>query len=135
MSPLFPKDIFPTDKGPREQEPEVSAVFRHAALAHGARGGVVNRTRRVVREQALTMREQKSKSRSLWVPLTISSILMVVIGYAIWGMLDGYDLTPNGVPDASDQLMILLLWSLPVTAAILGLVWFKRTRTRSDSEA
>ncbi len=104
-------------------------------MATGARGVVVNRTHRVVREQALTMREQKSKSRSLWVPLTISSILMVMICYAIWGMLDGYDLTPNGIPDASDQLMILLLWSLPVTAAILGMVWFKRARTRSDSEA
>jgi cytochrome c-type biogenesis protein CcmH/NrfF len=29
----------------------------------------------------------------------------------------------------------LLLWSLPVTAAVMGLVWFKRARTRSDSEA
>ncbi len=104
-------------------------------MATGARSLVVNRTHRVVREQALTLREQKSKSRSLWVPLTISSILMVAICYAIWGVLDGYDLTPNGIPDASDQLMILLLWSLPVTAAILGMVWFKRARTRSDSEA
>ena len=104
-------------------------------MAAGARGVVVNRTHRVVREQALTIREQKSKSRSLWVPLGISSILMVLICYAIWGMLDGYDLTPNGIPDASDQLMILLLWSLPVTAAILGMVWFNRARTRSDSEA
>ncbi len=104
-------------------------------MAAGARSVVVNRTHRVVREQALTLREQKSRSRSLWVPLTISSILMVAICYAIWGMLDGYDLTPNGVPDASDQLMILLLWSLPVTAAILGMVWFKRARNRSDSEA
>jgi hypothetical protein len=104
-------------------------------MATGARGVVVNRTHRVVREQALTMREQRSKSRSLWVPLAISSILMLMICYAIWGMLDGYDLTPNGIPDASDQLMILLLWSLPVTAAVMGLVWFKRARTRSDSEA
>jgi hypothetical protein len=104
-------------------------------MATGARSVVVNRTHRVVREQALNLREQRSKSRSLWVPLGISSILMVVICYAIWGLLDGYDLTPNGIPDASDQLMILLLWSLPVTAAVLGMVWFKRTRTRSDSEA
>jgi len=104
-------------------------------MATGARSVVVNRTHRVVREQALTIREQKSKTRSLWVPLGISSILMVMICYAIWGMLDGYDLTPNGIPDASDQLMILLLWSLPVTAAVMGLVWFKRARTRSDSEA
>ena len=103
--------------------------------ANGARGRMVNRTHRVVREQALSMREQRSKSRSLWVPVTISSILLVTICYAIWGVLDGYDLTPNGIPDASDQLMVLLAWSLPVTAAVLGLVWFKRARTRSDSEA
>jgi hypothetical protein len=120
---------------PRDQEPEVAAAFRNAMTANGARGRVVNRTHRVVREQALSMREQRSKSRSLWVPLTICSILMIAICYAIWGVLDGYDLTPNGVPDASDQLMVLLLWSLPVTAAVLGMVWFKRARGRSDNEA
>ena len=120
---------------PEDQESEVTQAFRGAVMATGARSVVVNRTHRVVREQALSMREQKSKTRSLWVPLGISSILMVMICYAIWGMLDGYDLTPNGIPDASDQLMILLLWSLPVTAAVMGLVWFKRARTRSDSEA
>jgi hypothetical protein len=104
-------------------------------MGSGARSVVVNRTHRVVREQALTMREQKNKSRSLWVPLTISSMLLVAICYAIWGVLDGYDLTPNGIPDASDQLMVLLAWSLPVTAAVLGMVWFKRARERSDHEA
>jgi cytochrome c-type biogenesis protein CcmH/NrfF len=45
-------------------------------------------------------------------------------------MLDGYDLIPNGIPDASDQMMILLLWSLPLTAVVLGLVWFKRGHGR-----
>ena len=120
---------------PEDQDREVTQAFRGAVMAAGARSVVVNRTHRVVREQALSMREQKSKTRSLWVPLGISSIVMVAICYALWGILDGYDLTPNGIPDASDQLMILLLWSLPVTAAVLGLVWFKRARTRSDSEA
>jgi hypothetical protein len=120
---------------PRDQEPEVAAAFRSVLTASGARGSVVNRAHRVVREQALAMREQRSKSRSLWVPLTISSILLMAICYAIWGMLDGYDLTPNGIPDASDQLMVFLAWSLPVTAGVLGLVWFKRARTRTDSEA
>ena len=62
---------------PEDQENEVSQAFRGAVMATGARSVVVNRTHRVVREQALTMREQKSKSRSLWVPLAISSILMV----------------------------------------------------------
>jgi hypothetical protein len=117
------------------QDSEVRRAFREAVMGSGARSVVVNRTHRVVREQALTMREQKNKSRSLWVPLTISSMLLVAICYAIWGVLDGYDLTPNGIPDASDQLMVLLAWSLPVTAAVLGMVWFKRARERSDHEA
>ena len=130
MSPLQPRNL-----GPRDQEPEIAAAIRNAMTANGARGRMVNRTHRVVREQALSMREQRSKSRSLWVPVTISSILLVTICYAIWGVLDGYDLTPNGIPDASDQLMVLLAWSLPVTAAVLGLVWLKRARGRSDHEA
>ena len=37
------------------------------------------------------------------------------------------------LPDASDQLMILLLWSLPVTALLLGLVWLRRQRSRRDN--
>jgi hypothetical protein len=100
---------------------------------HGARAVVVNRTHRVVREQALTMQEQKKKSRSLWGPLTLCSVSLMVVCYAIWAMLDGYSLTPNGVPDASDQMMLLLVWLLPVTAVVLGLVWFKRERDRANN--
>lgn len=128
MSSLRPEGFRPENR-----ESGVSQAFRSAMLATGARGVVVNRTHRVVREQALNMQEQKQKSRSLWVPLAIFSILMIVICYAIWGMMDGYDLTPNGIPDASDQLMILLAWTLPITAVVLGLVWFKRVR-RTDGE-
>jgi TRAP-type C4-dicarboxylate transport system permease small subunit len=123
--------------GRKEDEQELSQALRSSMRVDGARAGMVNRTHRVVREQALTMQEQKRKSRSLWVRLLIFSFLMLVICYAIWGVLDGYDLTPNGIPDASDQMMILLLWSLPVTAVLLGLVWIKRGRNRvgSNSEA
>ncbi len=110
---------------------EEARGFEGSELTGGARAVVVNRTHRVVREQALNLREQKEKSRSLWVPLAIVSILLVVTCYAIWGMLDGYELTPNGVPDAGDQLMVLMLWSLPVTALILGLTWIKRGRGRA----
>jgi hypothetical protein len=98
----------------------------------GAGARVVNRTRRVVRQQALNMQEQRKRSRSLWAPLGISSVLLVVICYAIWSVLDASELTPNGIPDASDQMMILLLWSLPVTAVVLGLVWVRRGRGRSN---
>jgi hypothetical protein len=106
-----------------------------AARLHGAaRAQIVNRTHRVVREQALNMREQQSRRRSLWVPVLICSSMMLMICYAIWGMMDGYDLTPTGIPDASDQMMILVLWSLPVTAFVLVLVWIKRGRNRANSE-
>jgi hypothetical protein len=93
---------------------------------NNARASIVNRTHRIIRAEALTIREQKQKKRGLWAPLAICSVLLLVVCYAIWFMLDGYDLTPNGVPDASDQMMLLLLWSLPVTSVLLGVVWFKR---------
>ncbi len=94
-----------------------------------ARASVVNRTRRVVHDQALRMRADRSRSRGLWAPLAICSALLMVICYAIWGVLAGYDLTPTNIPDASDQMtFVLLLWSLPVAAVALGLVWFRRGR-------
>ncbi len=94
---------------------------------HGtARASVVNRTHRIVREQALRMQEDRKRSRSLLLPLSISSALLLVICYAVWGVMDGYDMTPSGVPDASDQVLFILLWSLPVTVIVLGLIWLKR---------
>lgn len=97
---------------------------------------VVNRTHRIVREQALSMQESRKRKRSLLAPLFISSTLLMVICYAIWGVLAGEDLTPTGVPDASDQLMVLLLWSLPVTTVVLGLIWFRgRARLQNGEGA
>lgn len=109
-------------------------LLRAARLDGAARAQVVNRTHRVVREQALEMREQRSLKRSLWAPIVISSSLLLIICYAVWGMLDGYDITPTSIPDASDQMMVLMLWSLPVTAFILGLVWIRRGRNRANHE-
>jgi hypothetical protein len=100
-----------------------------------ARATVVNRTHRVVREQALNMRQQRERSRSLWAPLAISSLLLILFCYSLWYMLDGYDVTPSGIPDASDQLPLLLIWSLPVIAAVVGLVWFRRERERANEGA
>jgi len=100
-----------------------------------ARATVVSRTHRVVREQAQNMREQRERSRSLWVPLVICSLLMMALCYSVWFMLDGYDVTPSGIPDASDQIMLLLIWSIPVIGAALGLVWFKRERERVSEGA
>ncbi|HEY5381109.1 MAG TPA: hypothetical protein VIJ65_02580 [Acidobacteriaceae bacterium] len=109
--------------------------LQNARLNGNARAQVVNRTHRVVREQAMNMREQKSRSRSLWAPLMISSSLLMVILYAAWGTLDGYDLTPSGMPDSSYQMFLFLLWLMPVTALVLGMVWVRRGRNHANGEA
>lgn len=101
-------------------------------LPTAARASVVNRTHRVVREQALEMREIRQRTRSLWIPIGIFSALLPLICFAIWTLMDAYDITPSGVPDASNQLLILLMWSLPLTILLCGLVWFRRQRNRSE---
>ena len=94
-----------------------------------ARASVVNRTHRVVREEARMMREEKNLKRSLWVPLAIFSVVLPVICYAVWAVLEGYDeLTSTGIPDASDQLAVMMMWFIPVTAIVLGIVWLRRSR-------
>ena len=100
----------------------------------GARASVVNRTHRVVREQALAMRAQRQRSRSLWVPVAICSTLLLVSAYAAWALLDNYEVTANGVLDASYQMLVFLACSLPVTVLVVCLVWLQRTRARSNGE-
>jgi hypothetical protein len=120
----------------REDDRSVVQALNSMSYGHsndGARAAVVNRTHRVIRDQAIALRERRQQSRDLLAPLAIFSVLMLVSCYAIWAIFGSSDLTPNGVPDASDQLSILLLWSLPVTALVLGLVWFKRGRLRAGS--
>ena len=120
----------PNSFSPAPGTSEPVAIFNGAA-----RAAIVNRTRRVVRAQAVYLQQQRQKTRSLWLPVTICSTLLLLVCYAIWTVLDGYDLTPNGVPDASDQMLLLLLWGLPVTLVVLGLVWLQRGRSRLGSEA
>jgi hypothetical protein len=95
-----------------------------------ARASVVNRTHRVVRERAKTMAARRSQVRSLWIPMGICSALLVIICTAVWSVLDQYEVTPNGVPDASNQFLVLCLWFLPVSMALLAVVLFQRARNR-----
>lgn len=117
------------------QQPTPNEMRAAMRVEGNARAQVVNRTHRVVRERAVNMREQRKLSRSLWAPVLISSSLLLVICYAVWGMMDGYDLIPTSIPDASDQMLILMLWLLPVTAFVLLLVWIRRGRSRANGEA
>jgi hypothetical protein len=120
-----------------------SSKFARTALDGmnaSARSSVVNRTHRVVRERAKTIAARRSLVRSLWIPLAVCSSLLVILCSAVWTLLEQYDLTANdvsstGSPDASNQFLVLLMWFLPLSMALLALVLFRRTRKRTDHEA
>jgi hypothetical protein len=96
---------------------------------------MVNRTHRVVRERAQLMKARRSRVRSLWIPMIVCSALLMILCSAVWSVLDQYELAPTGVPDSGDQMMVLLLWFFPVSAAVLAMVWFRRTRDQVEDEA
>ena len=106
--------------------PSTDSRTPEKGILNGARAEVVSRTHRVIRDEAMKMQEQRKVSRGLLAPLFICSAMLLVICYAIWAVTAGYDLTPTGVPDASDQVLLLLLWSLPVTVVVLALIWLRR---------
>jgi uncharacterized BrkB/YihY/UPF0761 family membrane protein len=98
------------------------------------RASVVNRTHRVVRERARSMTAHRNRVRSIWIPLAVCSSLLIILSCTVWSILDQYDVTPTGVPDASNQFLVLLLWFLPVSMALLALVLFHRARKQADRE-
>jgi uncharacterized BrkB/YihY/UPF0761 family membrane protein len=108
-----------------------SAIRQIDAAAVSAR---VNRTHRVVRERARTIQARRSHVRSLYVPLGIFSAFLIGICTAVWSVLDQYDLEPTGTPTASYQMLVLLLWSVPISAALMTVVWFRKSRLTSDGD-
>ena len=122
----------PTRPTQPQQEPaEDSQPMRFNSAA---KASMVNRTHRVIRERARVLEHQRSRTRSLWIPMIISAALMVIFCSAIWTVLAEYDLIPTAVPDSSDQIFILVLWFFPVSAALLTMIWFQRGRNRSEDE-
>ena len=91
-----------------------------------ASAAVVNRTHPLVREPAQTKEAGRKSFRSLWIPLTISGGLLVVLIDAIWSILDQYDLSPTGLPDANQQMLVLMMWCLPISVVLLAVLWFRR---------
>jgi hypothetical protein len=105
---------------------EIRSVLRSAgSTATAAR---VNRTHRVVHERAKTIAARRSKIRSLWVPLFIFSTLLVALCFAVWTVLDEYEVAAAGSQVGSYQVLVPLFWSIPVSAALLAVVWFRQTR-------
>lgn len=100
------------------------------SLQVGAQASLVNRTHRVVRERARQMSARRKRMRSLWAPLAVCASMLVILVTAVWTMLDQYELNPTGMPDASDQYVVLLFWFLPSSAALLAMVWYHRNHGR-----
>jgi hypothetical protein len=126
-----------------------SASFAWGALngvSVGARASVVNRTHRVVRERARVIEERRRNMRSLLLPLTVCSALLILLGIAVWGGLDQSETVaaaraipaeisaPTG-PDSASQFVVLLLWFVPLSVALLATMWSRRSRRSTNQEA
>jgi len=105
----------------------------NSATGAVAAAAMVNRTHRVVRERAKSMRARRSTMRSLWIPLTVSASMLAVLAVAVWTAFEEYEVSPAGLPDAS-QTLVLMGWSLPITGMVLAVVWFRRSNSRTDNE-
>jgi len=104
-------------------------------VAATANASVVNRTHRVVRERAKVMQTQRSMMRGLLLPMLLSSTLMLMLLFAVWSVLDQYDIVSSEMPPTSNHFVMLLLWFLPASAALLAMVWVRRSRNSSEAEA
>lgn len=111
-----------------KQMTRVAIGTRSAASA-----AMVNRTHRVVHERAKNMQERRTKMRSLYFPLAVSGGLLAVVVCAIWTVLAEYELAPTGLPDANQQMLVLMLWCLPVSVLVLCVVWLRRGSAKPDN--
>ena len=101
---------------------------------------LVSRTQRVVRERALAMQAQRRRTRDLWLACLICSALLILMAHSIWSGLMQFDATSTPVLNSADmldgsaQLLVMMMWFVPVSAAAMALVVFKRSRNRRDNE-
>ncbi len=91
------------------------------------------------------MQERRSHVRSLMVPLIVCSALLILTCLAVWTGLYQYqaaeaaeavqaDVAALAANDANNQFLVVLLWFVPVSIALLATVWFRRARNDADRE-
>jgi hypothetical protein len=104
-----------------------------------ARGGVVNRTHRVVRQRAKVMKARRSHVRSVMLPLIICSVLLILSAMAVWSGLYQtqaaeavQDVVSSTAVDTSDEFLVELMWFVPVSLAVLAAVWLRRAHTTAE---
>jgi hypothetical protein len=111
-----------------ERDADFFARSALSGMNTSARSSRVNRTHRVVRERAQVLAARRDRERSLWVPMAVCSALVLILCTAVWSVLDQYEVSPTGVPDSSNQFLVLGLWFFPVSMTLLAMVWFRRSR-------
>jgi hypothetical protein len=116
-----------------EQEFPRELQLSQAILNTGSASVAVNRTHRVVRERAKSLQEQKRRVRSLWFPLIVSFGFLASILFAVWNVMDESDLFIGGIPDSSQNMLMLAIWCIPLSVIVLVVVWFRRANTNSNS--
>jgi hypothetical protein len=112
---------------------ERSAQTATAGMNAAASAAVVNRTHRVVRERASKLQDQRKKVRSMWIPLSVSAALLAVLATALWTAFEDFEGSSAGLPNTSGMIVILL-WSVPISAMILAVIWSRRSNAGSENE-
>jgi hypothetical protein len=130
---------------PQLQSNEAADFARGAmrAVPVAIRSGVVNRTHRVVRERARAMQEKRSRDRSLMLPLVLCSVLLLLTAFAIWSGLYQYqaaeavqaDVTELASIGTANHFLVLMLWFVPVSIALMVTLWVRRSRNNAEDEA
>ena len=128
--------------------PDDAAEFAYDAqqdATMGARASVVNRTHRVVRERAKSLHERRSKARGLMIPLIICSSLLILLAVVVWGgmYLEAAeaaeavqaDVSALSATDINNHMVVVLLWFVPLSVALLATVFIRRSRRNSNDEA
>jgi len=121
-----------------------AAHFAHTAVRSvpvGVRSSVVNRTHRVVRERAKIMQAKRDRERSMMAPLIVCSVLLILCALAVWTGLYQYQAAEvveadvAALAEANNHFLVVLLWFVPVSVAVLATVWARRSRNNSNDEA
>jgi hypothetical protein len=78
------------------------------------------------------LQEQKRRVRSLWIPLIVSFGFLASILFAVWSVMDESEFFADGLPDSSQNLLMLALWCIPLSVIVLVVVWFGRASAHSN---
>ncbi|HEY5056257.1 MAG TPA: hypothetical protein VII58_08855 [Acidobacteriaceae bacterium] len=123
---------------------ETSALSRRAlAMDSAAPASLVNRTHRVVRHRAATLKARRSYVRSLMLPLAICSVVLTLAAFTVWsGMYQStdaaeavQDVASLANADTTNHLVVTMLWFVPLTLILLVAVWVRHIRSRESERA